>query len=61
MVKSAEQLLYRRPNGFLKLSLKDRTILFLVILLYKTVSVGDSLCIRSLAYSAYSFILSNIW
>ena len=37
MVKSAEQLLYRRPNGFLKLSLKDRTILFLVILLDKTV------------------------
>ena len=30
----------RRPNGFLGLSLKDRTILFLEILLDKTVSVG---------------------
>ena len=30
----------RRPNGFLGLSLKDRTVLFLVILLDKTVSVG---------------------
>ena len=30
----------RRPNGFLELSLNDRTILFLVNLLYKTVSVG---------------------
>ena len=30
----------RRPNGFLGLSLNDRTILFLVILLDKTVSVG---------------------
>ena len=29
-----------RPNGFLGLSLIDRTILFLVILLDKTVSVG---------------------
>ena len=28
----------RRPNGFLGLSLNDRTIIFLVILLYKTVS-----------------------
>ena len=40
----------RRPNGFLTLSLKDRTILFLVILLDKTVSVGsDSLSIKTLA------------
>ena len=30
----------RRPNGFLGLSLNDRTILFLVILLDKTVLVG---------------------
>ena len=30
----------RRPNGFLGLSLNDRTILFLVILLDKIVSVG---------------------
>ena len=30
----------RRLNGFLALSLNDRTILFLVILLDKTVSVG---------------------
>ena len=30
----------RRPNGFLGLSLNDRTILFLVILEDKTVSVG---------------------
>ena len=30
----------RRPNGFLGLSLNDRTILFLVILVDKTVSVG---------------------
>ena len=29
-----------RPNGFLGLSYNDRTILFLVILLDKTVSVG---------------------
>ena len=29
----------RRPNGFLRLSLNDRTILFLVIVLDKTVSV----------------------
>ena len=29
----------RRPNGFLGLSLNDRTNLFLVILLDKTVSV----------------------
>ena len=29
----------RRPNGFLRLSLNDQTILFLVILLDKTVSV----------------------
>ena len=34
----------RRLNGFLGLSLNDRTILFLVMLLDKTVSVGqDSL------------------
>ena len=40
-----------RPNGFLGLSLKDRTILFLVILMDKTVSVGyDSLYIRTLAW-----------
>ena len=30
----------RRPNGFLGLSLNDRTVLFLVILSDKTVSVG---------------------
>ena len=30
----------RRPNGFLGLSLNDRIILFLLILLAKTVSVG---------------------
>ena len=30
----------RRPNGFLGLSLNDRTISFLVILLDTTVSVG---------------------
>ena len=30
----------RRPNGFLGLSLNDRTILFLEISLDKTVSVG---------------------
>ena len=30
----------RRPNGFLGLSVNDRTILFLAILLGKTVSVG---------------------
>ena len=40
----------RRPNGFLGLSFNDGTILFLAILLDKTVSVGqDSLCIRTLA------------
>ena len=40
----------RRPNGFLGLSLNDRTILFLLILLDKTVSVrNDSLCITTLA------------
>ena len=30
----------RRPNGFLGLSLNDGTILFLVILLAKTISVA---------------------
>ena len=30
----------RRSNGFLGLSLNDKTIIFLVILLDKTVSVG---------------------
>ena len=30
----------RRPNGFLRLSLNDGTMLFLFILLDKTVSVG---------------------
>ena len=40
----------RRPNGFLRLSLNDRTILFIAILMDKTVSVEhDSLCIRTLA------------
>ena len=40
----------RRPNGFMGMSLIDRTILFLVILLDNTVSVGkESLCIRTLA------------
>ena len=33
-------LVGRRPNGFLGLSLNDGTILFLVISLDKTVSVG---------------------
>ena len=33
-------ILGRRPNGFLGLSLNDMTIIFLVILLEKTVSVG---------------------
>ena len=41
----------RRPNGFLGPSLNDRTILFLVMLLDKTVSViKDSPCIRTLAF-----------
>ena len=41
----------RRLNGFLGLSLNDRTLLFLVLLLFKTVSVRlDSLCIRGLPY-----------
>ena len=41
----------RRPNGFVKLSLNDRTIPFLVILLDKAVSVGkDRLCITTIAY-----------
>ena len=45
----------RRPNGFMGLSLNDRTILFLVFLLDKTVSVGlDSLCITTLDYSFYT-------
>ena len=34
------QSIGRRPNGFQGLSLNDRAILFLVILLHKTVSVG---------------------
>ena len=34
------QILGRRPNGILGLSLNDRTLLFLPILLDKTVSVG---------------------
>ena len=39
----------RLPNGFLGLSLNDRTIISLMILLDKTVSVGwDSLSIRTL-------------
>ena len=39
-----------RLHGFLRLSLNVRTILFRVILLDKTVSVGeDSLCIMTLA------------
>ena len=32
-------MLGRRPNGFLRLSLNDRTILYLVIFLDKAVSV----------------------
>ena len=40
----------RRLNGFLGLSLNDRTILFLVILLDKIVSVdSNSHCVRTLA------------
>ena len=41
----------RCPNGFLGTFLNDMTILLLVTLLDKTVSVEkDSLCIRTLAY-----------
>ena len=36
----AEVIGGRRPNKFLGQSLNDRTILFLVVLLYKTASVG---------------------
>ena len=44
----------RRLNGFLGLSWNDRTILFLLISLDRTVSVGwDSLCIRTLASCRY--------
>ena len=59
----------RRPIGFLGLSLNDRTILFLVILLDRTVSVGlDCLCNRTLtlgvgresAIHAYGVTLS-LW
>ena len=42
-------ILGRRPNGFLGLSLNDGTILFRVILLDKTVSVGIR---QSLHYDA---------
>ena len=43
-------LIGRRPNGFLGLSLYDRTILLPLVLLDKTVSVGkDSLSIKTLA------------
>ena len=38
--KAGQMTIGRRPNGFLGLSYNDRTILFLVILLDKTVSVG---------------------
>ena len=38
--KSGLRTIGRRLNGFLGLSLNDRTILFQVILLDKTVSVG---------------------
>ena len=37
---SARGIIGRRPNGFLGLSMNDRTILFIVILLAKTLSVG---------------------
>ena len=47
---SPPNLTGRCPNGFLGLSLKDRTIRFLVILLDETVSVGqDSLSITTIA------------
>ena len=47
----------RRPNGFLRLYLNDRTILFLVILLDKTVSVDlDGLWIRTLAYGSWQWL-----
>ena len=49
---SADQLLGRRPNGFLGLSLNDRTILFLVTLLDKTVSVGKD----SLAFTTFCLL-----
>ena len=39
-VISAKLSVGRRPNGFLRMSLNDRTIIFLVILLAKTVSVA---------------------
>ena len=50
LILRRQQALGRRRNGFLGLSLNDRTILFLVIFLDKTVSVGyDRLCITTLA------------
>ena len=43
-------LIGRRLNGFLGLPLNDWTIIFLVILFDKTVSIGeDSVCIKTLA------------
>ena len=40
----------RRLNGFLVLSWNDRAVIFLLIFLEKTVSVGkDGLCITTLA------------
>ena len=38
--QSSEKIVGRRPNGFQGLSLNDRTIIFLVNVLDKTVSVG---------------------
>ena len=50
----------RRLNDFLGLSLNDWTILFLVTLLGKTISVGqDSLCITTLALSLGSGLLGQ--
>ena len=51
LLSMAVESLGRRLNGFLGLSLNDMTILFLVILLVRTVSVSEgSLCITTLAF-----------
>ena len=51
----------RRPNGVLGLSLKDRTILFLLILLYKTVSPSDKtvFALRPSPCQSVSYLLSS--
>ena len=59
-VEAHHATLGRRLNGFLGLSLNDRTILFIVILLDKTVSIGeDSICITTLV-SFINRILLNL-